>query len=451
MPIKLLHIADTHIGMENYGRLDPSTGLHTRVQDFVRCLRGALSTGIEEQVDLVIFAGDAYKTCTPNPTHQREFAAAIRMVAQEGIPVVMIVGNHDNPVAFGRASSIDIFGTLGIEHVHIFSRPELRTFDTKSGPIQIAGLPWPTRSMLLTKEVYKNLSDEEITKKVQDMCTHLIEHFAEEVDPDVPAVLAAHITAAGATFSGSERSMLIGRDPSMMTSVLANPAFSYVALGHVHKFQDLNPDGYPPVVYSGSIERVDFGEEREDKGFCLVTIGERREVGDEERKMREEEEQKAEEGRLPLFAEGMPSKTERWEVTYKFVKAPARRFVTIDVTVTGDDPTGEILEEITQHDVEGAVVRVIYRVSEEQQVLVDLKPIHNALKEAFLVASVVPRTEVPERVRRAEISEDLGLEEALERYVANTPDLAYLKDALKGYARQLEEELEMGKGKRRKA
>jgi len=54
MPIKLLHIADTHIGMENYGRLDPSTGLHTRVQDFVRCLRFALSTGIEEQVDLVV-------------------------------------------------------------------------------------------------------------------------------------------------------------------------------------------------------------------------------------------------------------------------------------------------------------------------------------------------------------------------------------------------------------
>ena len=443
MPIKLLHIADTHIGMENYGRLDPSTGLHTRVQDFVRCLRFALSTGIEEQVDLVIFAGDAYKTCNPSPTHQREFAAAIRMATEAGIPVVMIVGNHDNPVAYGRASSIDIFGTLEIEHVHIFSKPEIRTLDTKSGPIQIAGLPWPTRSMLLTKEAYKNLSDEEITKKVQDMCTHLIEHFAEEVDPDVPAVLAAHITAAGATFSGSERSMLIGRDPSIMTSALANPAFSYVALGHVHKFQDLNPDGHPPIVYSGSIERVDFGEEHEDKGFCLVTIGERREVGDEE-------EQEAEEERsLPLFAEGVPSKTGRREVAYRFVKVPARRFVTIDVTVTGDDPTGEILEEITRHDVQDAVVRVIYRVSEEQQVLVDLKPIHNALKEAFLVASIVPRTELPERMRRAEISEDLGLEEALDRYVANNPDLAYVKDALKAYAKQLEEELEMGKGKGR--
>ena len=443
MSLKLLHIADTHIGMENYGRLDPSTGLHTRVQDFVRCLRFAFSRGIEEQVDLVLFCGDAYKTCTPNPTHQREFAAAIRMVAQAGIPVVMIVGNHDNPVAFGRASSIDIFGTLEIEHVHVFSKPELRTVETKSGPIQIVGFPWPTRSMLLTKEAYKNLSDEEITKTVQEMCTHLIEHFAEEVDPDVPAVLAAHVTAAGATLSGSERTMLIGRDPVLTTSVLAQPAFSYVALGHVHKFQNLNPDGVPPVVYSGSIERVDFGEEREDKGFCLVTIGERQGVTEELGSGEAAED--AEAGSLSLFAEEASFRTPAREVQYQFVKVPARRFVTVDVTVTGDDPTGEILEEIARLDVADAVVRVIYHVSGEQQISVDLKSIHNALKAAFLVASIMPKTEIPERVRRAEISKDLLLEEALTRYVANNPDLEVVKDALQRVAKELEEELEVGK------
>ena len=445
MPIKFLHIADTHIGMENYGRLDPSTGLHTRVQDFVRCLRFALSKGVEEQVDLVIFSGDAYKTCNPNPTHQREFAAAIRMVAQAGIPVVMIVGNHDNPVAFGRASSIDIFGTLEIEHVHVFSKPELRTIETKSGPIQIVGFPWPTRSMLLTKEAYKNLSDEEITKTVQEMCTHLIEHFAREVDPDVPAVLAAHITAAGATLSGSERTMLIGRDPVLTTSVLAQPAFSYAALGHVHKFQDLNPDGVPPVVYSGSIERVDFGEEREDKGFCLVTIGEPQTEEGENREPKGAQARDADEGSLSLFSEEGPFRTKRRDVQYQFVKVPARRFVTVDVTVTGEDPTGEILEEIARLDVADAVVRVIYHVTEEQQISVDLKVLHNALKEAFLVAGIIPKMELPERVRRAEISEDLGMEEALNRYVANNPDLEVLKDELRVVAKQLEEELEVGK------
>ncbi|MFH1006489.1 MAG: exonuclease SbcCD subunit D [Candidatus Latescibacterota bacterium] len=442
MSIKLLHIADTHIGMENYGRVDSTTGMHTRVQDFVRCLRFAFSRGIEERVDLVIFSGDAYKTCTPNPTHQREFAAAIRMVGQAGIPVVMIVGNHDNPVSYGRASSIDIFGTLGIEHVHVFTKPELRILNTKSGPIQIVGFPWPTRSMLLTKEEYKNFSEEEITKKVQELCAHLIEHFAERVDPNIPAVLAGHLTAAGATLSGSERTMLIGRDPVLTTSVLAQSAFSYVALGHVHKFQNLNLDGIPPVVYSGSIERVDFGEEREDKGFCLVTIGDQKEGESENRLARDGEEPHAEVGNLPLFAENARPKANRWEARYQFVPVPARRFVTVEVTVIGDDPTGEILEEIARQDVSDAVVRVIYHVSEEQQISVDLNSIHDALRGAFLVASIMPRTQIPERVRRAEISEDLGLSEALNRYVANNPDLDPLREPLQIYAKQLEEELE---------
>ncbi|SVB35813.1 uncharacterized protein METZ01_LOCUS188667, partial [marine metagenome] len=110
MSLKVLHLADIHMGIENYGRLDPETGLHTRLQDFVGCLSFAVDTALEENVGLVLFSGDAYRTCDPNPTHQREFAAQFCRFSDEGIPVVMVVGNHDNPVSFGKASSIDIFG-----------------------------------------------------------------------------------------------------------------------------------------------------------------------------------------------------------------------------------------------------------------------------------------------------------------------------------------------------
>lgn len=441
MSIRFLHIADVHIGIENYGRLDPSTGLHTRVQDFVQCLRFALDTAIRENVDLVIFAGDAYKTCDPNPTHQREFAAQIRAVTEVGIPVVMVVGNHDNPVAFGRASSVDIFDTLRIERVHVVEKPQILRLETKSGPIQIAGLPWPTRSLLMTKEEYRSLSDEEIIKRMQEICTHIIEDFADEVDPDVPAVLAAHVTAAGAVFSGSERSALIGRDPFVLTSVLANPRFDYVALGHVHRFQDLNREGRPPVVYPGSIERVDFGEENETKGFCIVCI--------EEKGEREEE---ARETSLSLFPD-QPSdaSVSRRRTTYRFVEVPARRFVTVDVTVKeGEDPTEVVLRGIEERDMRDAVVRVIYRVGEEQQGLLDLKRVHAALEDAFLASSIVPRVELPERVRRAEISEDLAVVDALDRYVENNPDLKPLGEELKVYAKALEEEWERQRRGRRR-
>lgn len=436
MSIRFLHIADVHIGMENYGRLDPSTGLHTRVQDFVRCLRWALDAAIREKVDLVILAGDAYKTCDPSPTHQREFAAQIRTVTDVGIPVVMVVGNHDNPVAFGRASSIDIFETLRTERVHVIEKPQILRLETQSGPIQIAGLPWPTRSLLMTKEEYRSLSEEELTKRIQEICAHIIEDFADELDPDVPAVLAAHVTAAGAVFSGSERSALIGRDPFVLTSVLANPRFDYVALGHVHRFQDLNAGGRPPVVYPGSIERVDFGEEKETKGFCIVCV----------------EEEEGEEGSLSLFPDrpsGAVGSNRR--TSYRFVEVPARRFVTVEVAVEEEeDPTEAVLRGIEERKVEGAVVRIMYRVGEGLQGGLDLRRIHAALEGAFLVSSIVPRMELPERVRRAEISEDLAVVEALDRYIESNPDLEPLREELERRAKDLEEEWEQERrGQRR--
>ncbi|HZB96695.1 MAG TPA: metallophosphoesterase, partial [Herpetosiphonaceae bacterium] len=72
---KMLHLADIHIGMENYGRTDPATGLNTRLQDYLQRFDEALTYALEtEPVDIVLIAGDIYKNRTPNPTHQREFA-----------------------------------------------------------------------------------------------------------------------------------------------------------------------------------------------------------------------------------------------------------------------------------------------------------------------------------------------------------------------------------------
>ncbi len=73
-PIRVLHFADVHIGMENYGKTDPETGLSSRVRDFLRRMDEMIDFAREHDVDLTIFAGDAFKTRSPNPTYQREFA-----------------------------------------------------------------------------------------------------------------------------------------------------------------------------------------------------------------------------------------------------------------------------------------------------------------------------------------------------------------------------------------
>ena len=411
MPIKFLHVADTHIGVENYGRLDSGTGLHTRLQDFIKSLRFAFEEALKENVDLVIFAGDAYRSCDPTPTHQREFASLIRMVSAEKIPVVMVTGNHDNPVAFGKASSVDIFGTLGTEGVYIRSKDDLICIQTQSGPIQVACLPWLNRSHLVARGPYQNLDQEEIVEKLQNLGAEIIDALAARVDPKIPAVLTAHVTASEATFSGSEQTAIIGRDPVFLTSTLANAAFDYVALGHIHKFQDVNAGGSPPVVYPGSIERLDFGEEKDDKGVCIVTIHD---------------------------PEGDASRN----VEYRFVRTPARPFKTFDIQIQEDqDPTTAILEEIGRHTLTDAIVRVIYDLQSDRTDKVDLRAVKSALENAFLVASIAPKPKTHTHQRRANITEDMGLKEALHAYTQNHPELEDQENDLQTYAARLEGEL----------
>lgn len=411
MAIKFLHVADTHIGVENYGRLDSNTGLHTRLQDFIKCLRFAFEEALKEDVDLVIFAGDAYRTCDPTPTHQREFAALIRMLSAEKIPIVMVTGNHDSPVAFGKATSLDIFGTLGTEGVYVTSDDRLITVRTKSGPIQVACLPWLHRSRLLTKAPYQNHSQEEIVEQLQDLGSAIIEGLAARIDPQYPSVLVAHLAAADATLSGSEQTAIIGRDPVFLTSTLANSAFDYIALGHIHKFQDLNANASPPVVYSGSIERIDFGEANETKGVVMVTIDQNTE-------------------------------TNRHTTSYQFVRTPARPFKTLEVKIPEDqDPTTVILETIREHTLTDAIVRVIYDLPADHPDTVDLKAIKQALENAFIVASIAPKPHVQAHQRRASISEDMGVKDALHAYVQNNPTLEEIEDDLQDRASRLEEQL----------
>lgn len=421
MSIKFLHVADTHIGVENYGRIDSGTGLHTRLQDFIKSLRFAFEEAIKEEVDLVVFAGDAYRACDPTPTHQREFASLIRMLSSRDIPVVMVTGNHDSPVAYGKASSVDIFGTLGIKGVHIASESRIITIATKSGPIQIACLPWLHRSRLLAKGPYHDLSQEEIVKQLQDMGAQIIEELADRVreHPDIPAVLVGHLSAANATLSGSEQTAIIGRDPVFLTGTLANPAFDYVALGHIHKFQDLNADAHPPVVYSGSIDRIDFGEERETKGVVIATIEDRDSEAD---------------AHLP-----------KRETSYKFVRTPARPFCTVAVKIAPDqDPTTAILDAIGEHTSTDAIVRVIYDLGDNRTDTVDLKAVKRALEGAFMITSIAPVSNVKKIERRAGISETMGVRDALRAYLENRPELADIEKDLRRYGAQLESELRGG-------
>jgi len=351
--MKIIHFADLHLGVENYGRIDPDTGLSSRLNDFLSALDELVDYALENKVDLVLFCGDAYKTREPGQTQQREFARRINRLATGNVPVFLLVGNHDMPNASWRATTTEIFDTLAVKNIYVSSnRPDTYKIPTASGTLQVVALPWLRRSTLLSREDTKNLSLEQVTQKMQEALTQVVSSRAAELDPSLPAILAAHVWVTGAKV-GSESLMTIGQEPALLLSNIALPAFDYVALGHIHRHQVLSEN--PPVVYAGSLERVDFGEENDEKGFYVVDI------------------------------ESDPPTGKR-QVSYEFHPVNARRFLTIDVTPEENDldPTATVLRAITSKEtnVRDAVVRLNITLPSSIEGQLRNNEIRDALKES---------------------------------------------------------------------
>jgi exonuclease SbcD len=277
MPI-ILHFADAHIDMANYGRHDPETGLPMRVMDFLKSLDVIIDTAVDENVDLVIFAGDTYKDRNPAPTFQREWGARIMRLSRAGIPTLLLVGNHDLSPALGRAHALAEFATLEVPNVWVLDKPQFLGPDELAGlPLQIIALPWISRSGMMAHLDIRGGDPGLIYEQLEEKLTRLVDHWIDEADPGLPIVLTAHASVQGAKYGG-ERTVMLGEDLVLSGSLVRNPKLDYVALGHIHKPQNLtsdkkeSPNDPPPVVYPGSIERVDFGEAGDEKFFVIANV-----------------------------------------------------------------------------------------------------------------------------------------------------------------------------------
>jgi len=355
--LRILHFSDLHIGVENYGRTDPKTGLSTRLGDFLDSLDQVVEFALNEGVDLVLLAGDAYKGRDPTQTHQLEFAKRLNRLSQSGIPMFLLVGNHDLPAASSRATAMDIFPTLEVANIHVGN--SLKTYDvpTPSGPLQVLAVPWPRRSAILSREDSRGMSIEQVRQTLEERLTDGIEVAASQLDPTIPAILTGHVTVNGATV-GTERSMMLGQDHVLLVSALDRPQVEYIALGHIHKHQILRPDP-PMVVYSGSLQRVDFSEEGDEKGFCVIDLD-------------------------PAAPQGQRM------TKFEFHKLDARSFVTVDVIVEPQDvdPTATVVRAIARKEIAGAVVRVRISLAAESDAHLKETEIRAALEPAHFIASI---------------------------------------------------------------
>ena len=384
--MKILHFADVHIGVENYSRTDPDTGLSTRLQDFLETFDELVDYAIGSDVHLALFCGDAYKSRDPSQTHQREFAKRIVRLSEAGIPSFLLIGNHDTPHVQGRATSLDIYRTLPLPMVTIGDNASTYRIETPAGPIQIVAAPWIRRSQFLAREEMRGLSTFEINEKISDTLTNIIQIQAQRLDPDIPAILAGHVTVNDARTS-SEQSMMLGSDHVLLRSSVALPQFDYVALGHIHKHQVIGQN--PHVVYSGSLQRIDFGEENDDKGFCVIELDSAKPQG----------------SRMSDF---------------HFQTVNARRFLTIDVKLGADDPSPNqtVADRVGCHATRDAIVKLNIEMPANIEPLLSDSEIRASLSDAHYVASISRQiTERPRTRLDGTYSEGLTPSQLLERYL----------------------------------
>ncbi len=380
--IKVVHFSDLHFGSgERYGSINPESGLNRRFEDFILALDKPVNFAIDNKVDLAIFTGDTYKHATPEPVYQREFAKRIKKLSLNKIPTILLVGNHDILYRIDGSDALDIYSTLQIDEVTVFNKIGLSKIETKNGIVQIISLPHITKSRLLTREEYRNLSAKEQDKLMIEKVKESLKGCTEELDNSLPSILIGHGTIESAQF-GAEQDLSIGKVLSYPMNLFQSPNLDYVGFGHIHRHQILQEKN-PLILYAGSLERVDFGEENEDKGFMYLEL-------------------------------------EKGKVDYRFISTNPRKFITISCDLTESQNHQIDLENEIKNKIQpAAIIRLKYKINEDDVEKIDQEKIKSLLINSF-ASSIQAEIERKDRTYRiADLDADLISQplSALEKYL----------------------------------
>jgi len=426
---KVLHLSDIHMGSGYiHGRLNPETGLNTRFEDFVQTLSFCIDRAINDQVDLVLFGGDAFPDAVPAPYLQQAFAKQFCRLSAANIPTVLLVGNHDQHSQGEGGASLSIYRSLGVPNVIVGDTLATYRIETKSGPLQVTTLPWLNRSTLMSKTETDGMSMAQVSEVLLDRLRIALEGEIRQLEPTIPHILLGHLMADAATF-GAEKFLAVGKGFTVPLNILTRDCFNYVALGHVHKHQVLCEN--PLTIYPGSIERVDFSEEKEPKGFVMLEI-----VPKEEENPIGQNSSKASKttDRQNVTSQNL------FKTTYEFCPVPARSFCTIEINLCNSTmPQDDLLMAIHRSTIQDAVVRLIYHLRPEQVELIQDMVVRSALSAAH---SYTIQADLVTQLSRSRLPE-LGVGatitpmEALQAYLINREDLRDLEAPILEAARAL--------------
>ncbi|OLF12922.1 exonuclease sbcCD subunit D [Actinophytocola xinjiangensis] len=260
--MKILHTADWHVGkvLKNQPRIDEQKTV----------LRHLVRVAQEEDVDLVVVAGDLFETSAPSPQAQGLVMHTLMALRAEGRHVVVLAGNHDSSRLVHEVYR-PVLGELGLHVIGTPQRPDrggTTTIDTRSGErAVVAALPFLShRYAVRAAEVLlhdPSRHNQDYANRVRAIISVLCQGFT----PDTVNVATTHATLLGGRWGGGERAVqtLLGYEIPPDTFPVTT---HYAALGHLHRYQQI--DGPCPIAYSGSPIALDFGEEANEPVALVV-------------------------------------------------------------------------------------------------------------------------------------------------------------------------------------
>lgn len=239
MSVRILLLADTHLGFDDPAR--PRVRRRRRGPDFFAGFERALRPAIRGEVDLVVHGGDLlYRSRVPPGLVERALAP-LRRVADLGVPVFLVPGNHER-------SRIPYPLLAQHRNLHVFHRPHTFLATVAGVRVALSGFPFVRRIQLARELGRAGWRDH--AADVRLLCMH-------------QAVEGAQVGVQDFTFRAGADVVARREFPRGFAAVLS---------GHIHRWQVLDRGGAAPVLYPGSVERTSFQERREEKGYLLLQI-----------------------------------------------------------------------------------------------------------------------------------------------------------------------------------
>jgi len=260
--MKILHTADWHIGKKLHK--------HELSQDFSLFIDWLCKLVPEQEIDCLLVSGDIFDLANPSSEARTAYYQALLRLSQLNCEIILTGGNHDSPAVLNAPK--DLLRNLNI---HVIGNLPEKAEDyliplEKDGQVEtvIAALPY-----LRNPDLRQASQEVDYVSRVEAVRQGIARIFSETASecqklyPEVPAVAMGHLYAAGASTSESERDIQIGNEASFEAQQFGD-YFSYIALGHIHKPQQVN--ALVPTYYSGSPVPLSFSERSDRKRVLLL-------------------------------------------------------------------------------------------------------------------------------------------------------------------------------------